>query len=56
MKNANFEKVALVRTPYAVTYGIKNYDGMTKEEILDACDRNNFGGEVYCNICKVYID
>ena len=56
MKNANFKKTLLVKTPYADTYGIENYKGMTKEEILDACDPNNFGGTVHGNIVKVNID
>ena len=56
MKNANFEKTPLVQTYGSMTYGIKNYEGMTKEEIINACDPSNFGGEVYGNICKVYID
>ena len=56
MKNANFKKTLLVKTPYAHTYGIENYEGMTKEEILDACDPNNFGGTVRGNIVKVNID
>ena len=56
MKNANFKKTLVVKTPYAHTYGIENYEGMTKEEILDACDPCNFGGEVFGNIVKVNID
>jgi len=56
MKNANFEKTLLMKEYGAETYGIKNYDGMTEEEIINACDANNFGGRVYGNICKVYID
>lgn len=56
MKNANFKKTLLVKTPYANTYGIENYEGMTEEEIINACDYSNFGGQVCGNICKVYID
>ena len=56
MKNANFQATLLVKTPYANTYGIKNYEGMTDGEIINACDPNNFGGQVYGNICKVYTD
>lgn len=56
MKNANFKKKLLVRTYGTETYGIENYEGMTNEEIINACDPNNFGGRVYGNIVKVYID
>ena len=56
MKNPNFGKTLLIKTPYAETYGITNYEGMTKEEILDACDPNNFGGEIFGDIVKVNID
>ena len=56
MKNANFKKKLLVRTYGTETYGIENYEGMTEEEIINACDPNNFGGRVYGNIVKVYID
>lgn len=56
MKNPNFKKTALAQTYGSTTYGIENYEGMTKEEIIHACDPCNFGGEVYGNICKVYTD
>ena len=56
MKNANFQATLLVKTYGADTYGIQNHEGMTEEEIINACDPNNFGGQVYGNICKVYID
>jgi hypothetical protein len=56
MKNANFKATPIIRTYGAVTYGIENYEGMTEEEIINACDYSNFGGSVCGNICKVYID
>lgn len=56
MKNPNFKKTPLVQTYGSMTYGIENYEGMTNEEIIDACDPNNFGGKVLGNICKVYTD
>lgn len=56
MKNANFKKTELVQTCGTMTYGIENYEGMTEQEIINACDPCNFGGTVHGNICKVYID
>lgn len=56
MKNANFKKTALIQGYGSVTYGIENYEGMTEEEIIDACDPCNFGGHVYGSLCKVFID
>ena len=56
MKNANFKKTALIQGHGSVTYGIENYEGMTEEEIINACDPCNFGGHVYGNLCKVFID
>lgn len=56
MKNPNFKKTELVKTYGTITYGIENYEGMTEQEIINACDINNFGGTVHGNICKVYID
>lgn len=56
MKNANFKATAIIQMCGSVTYGIENFEGMTKEEIIDACDPNNFGGQVYGNICKVWVD
>ena len=56
MKNANFKKTELVQTYGTTTYGIENYEGMTEQEIINACDPCNFGGVVHGNICKVYID
>ena len=56
MKNPNFKATLLVRTYGTDTYGIVNTEGMTKEEILNACDPNNWGGEVYKDFCRVYTD
>jgi hypothetical protein len=56
MKNANFKATPLMQTYGTTTYGIENYEGMTEEEIINDCDRCNFGGKVYGNICKVYKD
>lgn len=56
MKNPNFKKTLLVQTHGSMTYGIENFDGMTEQEIIDACDPNNFGGHVYGSLCKVFID
>lgn len=41
-------------------YKVYNFEDMTDEQIIDRCDRNNFGGRVtrydgYA-IVKVYID
>lgn len=52
----NFKATLLVRTPSRCTYGIENYEGMTEEQILNACDSCNFGGYVYGNIATVYTD
>ena len=43
MKNPNFKKDLIRYTRGADLYYIENYDGMTDEEIIDAC-------------CKVYTD
>ena len=41
-------------------YKVYNFEDMTDEQIIDRCDRNNFGGRVTrCDgfaIVKVYID
>jgi hypothetical protein len=37
-------------------YEVNNIEGMTKQEIIDACDPNNFGGQVCGKIVKVYAD
>lgn len=52
----------LVRRGYGThTYEVKGAQGMTKEEILNKCDYNNFGGVVYvgadgCGTVEVYVD
>lgn len=58
MKNPNFKKDLIRYTRTADLYYIENYDGMTDEEIIDACDPNNFGGYVdrQSGCCKVYTD
>lgn len=56
MKNANFKKTLLVKKPATEIYGIENYEGMTEEEIINACDIANFGGYVHGNLCTVYTD
>lgn len=56
MINANFTKKLENRTATTHTYTVENIDGMTKAEIIDACDPNNFGGDVWGNTVKVYID
>lgn len=56
MKNNGFEKT-LVNRQYGIEeYRIKNYEGMTEKEIIEACDRNNFGGRVNGNLVTVYVD
>lgn len=41
-------------------YKVYNFEDMTDEQIIDRCDRNNFGGRVTrydgFAIVKVYID
>ena len=37
-------------------YEVNNIEGMTKQEIIDACDPNNFGGRVYGKTVEVYTD
>jgi hypothetical protein len=56
LKNANFEKTEIERGYGYSIYTINGFDGMTDEDIIDACDRNNFGGSVCGNTCKVYTD
>ena len=58
MKNPNFKKDLIRYTRGADLYYIEGYDGMTDEEVIDACDPNNFGGYVDRNsgCCKVYTD
>lgn len=56
MKNTNFKKTLDRTTCGTAFYTIQNYKGMTDAEIINACDPNNFGGQVYGNTCIVYID
>lgn len=56
MKNHDFKATLLVKTCGTDTYCVENYKGMTDEEIIDACDPNNFGGRVYGDTCCVYTD
>lgn len=56
MLNKKFEKKLVNRGCGTHYYEVKNTEGMTKEEILDACDCNNFGGTVYGNTVAVYVD
>jgi hypothetical protein len=49
------------RGPYTHIYKVTGCVFMTKEQILDFCDGNNFGGNVYVNakgegMVEVYID
>jgi hypothetical protein len=56
MKNPNFEKKLVYRGYGCEEYEVKNTEGMTEEEIINACDCNNFGGYVRGSFVKVYID
>lgn len=38
------KKTLINRTYTTNTYEVEDYDGMTNEEMIDACDPNNFGG------------
>ena len=56
-----FEKVLIKRGCGRHIYEVKGAQGMTKEEILNKCDYNNFGGVVYvgadgCGTVEVYVD
>lgn len=56
MKNANFT-YKLERRGYGTdVYTVENIDGMTEEEIIDACDSANFGGRVFGRTVEVYTD
>lgn len=56
MKNANFT-YKLERRGYGTdVYTVDNIDGMTEEEIIDACDSANFGGRVFGRTVEVYTD
>lgn len=39
-----------------VEYRVIGVEGMSPDEILHACDPNNFGGRVSGSYVKVYID
>lgn len=56
MKNANFTKKYLGTWGATAEYEVTNTEGMTEAEIIDACDRNNFGGRVCGSRVQVYID
>ena len=60
MKNANFIKTIMTYGQSSDTYKCENCEGMTTEEILNACDLNNWGGYItHCNdyiIATVYKD
>ena len=55
-KYPNFKATLKDKAPTVDTYIVNGTDGMTDTEIITACDPHNFGGQVYGNICKVYID
>lgn len=55
-KNQNFKK-QLIRRGYGVEeYQVENYEGMTEDEIIMACDANAFGGRVCGCYATIYID
>lgn len=56
MINANFTTKYLRTCGATAEYEVANTEGMTEAEIIDACDRNNFGGRVYGSRVQVYID
>lgn len=56
MKNNNFTCKVIRYGRGTDIYEVNNTEGMTKQEILDACDRNNFGGCVCGNTVEVYTD
>ena len=56
MMNNNFDKTLVGRRRGIEEYIVKNCEGMTKEEIIDACDRDNFGGRVCGDFVTVYTD
>ena len=56
MRNNNFEKNLVGRRCGIEEYIVKNCENMTEEEIIDACDCNNFGGQVCGNFVIVYTD
>lgn len=50
------KKTLINRTYTTNTYEVEDYEGMTNEEMIDACNPNNFGGYVVGNTVTVYID
>lgn len=58
MKNINFKSICIGREVGKNIYRIENYDGMTNDEIFDACngDSYHFGGVRFGNIVTIYID
>ena len=56
MKNNNFTYKIIRYGRGTNTYEVNNTEGMTKQEIIDACDPNNFGGKVYGKTVEVYTD
>lgn len=56
MRNTNFT-YRLVSSTYGTDiYEVDNIEGMTKDEIIDACDPCNFGGVIYGKTVRVYTD
>ena len=56
-----FKCVLTEKGRYHNHYDVFNINGMTDEQVLDACDRNNFGGVVVRDYngngtAMVYID
>ena len=56
MKDKKFTYKIVNRGRGVDTYEVNNIEGMTKQEIIDACDPNNFGGRVYGKTVEVYTD
>ena len=55
-QNANFDKTLIYRMRGEECYEVENYEGMTDEEIINACDDCHFGGRVVGNRVIVYTD
>lgn len=56
MKNENFTYQLVRRGRGTDIYIVDNIDGMTALDIINACDPNNFGGQVYGKKVEVYTD
>lgn len=56
MQNANFTYQLVRRGRGTDIYIVDNIDGMTALDIINACDPNNFGGQVYGKKVEVYTD